>query len=171
MYMSVLPSRLTIEEFDHRYGQEAGWEYWFGDAVRKPVPDWIHGILQMIVGQLLHEAGYVAASEVDLRARPDWRPRPDVSAVRKVEGRYPSYLDISVEILSDDPESYLREKCLHYSEAGIPQIFVVDPKLRAIQIWNPATQSLEIVEDMHLNNGVIIPGQQIWSELDERIKV
>jgi hypothetical protein len=131
--LSALPSRLTREEFDRQYGHEAGWEYWFGKAVRKPVPDWMHGLLQALLCELLYRAGYKAASEVDLRARPDWRPRPDVSAVLKMEGRYPSQLDVAVEILSDDQASYIRDKCVHYLGIGIPQIFVFDGKLRTIQ--------------------------------------
>ncbi len=37
--MSTAPQFLTVEEFDQRYGSESGWEYWYRNAVRKPVPD------------------------------------------------------------------------------------------------------------------------------------
>ena len=152
------------------YGHEAGWEFWFGKAVRKPVPNWMHGILQTLLGQFLYEAGYKAGSEIDLRARPDWRPRPDVSAVLKLEGSYPSRLDIAVEILSDDSASYIREKCLRYSEVGIPQIFIFDPKQRTIQIWNHSTNSFETITDLHLNNGAAISGERIWTEFEKRLR-
>jgi Uma2 family endonuclease len=167
--MSALPSPLTIAEFERLYGSEPGWEYWFGKAIRKPVPTWFHAVLQGILTELLYRGGYLSGSEVDLRARPDWRPRPDVAGALKLEGPHPSKLDVAIEILSDDQENYIRSKCLHYAEVGIPRIFAVDPGKRTIQIWNDATQSLDPVEDLHLANGATILGHTIWREFDKRI--
>jgi len=157
---------LTIEAFDRQYGHENGWEYWFGQAVQKPMPTWAHGTLQQLIAELIRQAGYLTAPEVDLRARPDWRPRPDVSCVRKIEGPYPTTLDIAVEILSDDDDRYIREKCLNYEKVGIPQIFVLDPKARILYVWN---NGLVAVTDLALANGVTIAGETIWQEFDRRM--
>ena len=67
--MAAVPhSLLTLEEFDRLYGAEAGWEYWFGEAVKKPVPTWSHGILQIVLANLLFESGYYAGAEIDLKS-------------------------------------------------------------------------------------------------------
>ena len=168
--MSARPSPLTLAEFDRLYGSEPGWEFWFGKAIQKPVPTWLHAVLQGILTEFLYRVGYLSGSEVDLRARPDWRPRPDVAGVLKMEGRYPSKLDVAIEILSDDQENYIRSKCLYYTEVGIPQIFIVDPEKRTIRIWNGATESLDLIEDLHLSNGATVIGYTIWQELDKRIR-
>jgi len=157
---------LTIEAFDSQYGHENGWEYWFGQAVQKPMPTWAHAVLQPLLCELIRQAGYITGSEVDLRARDDWRPRPDVSCVRKIEGPYPSMLDIAVEILSDDGNRYIDEKCRNYEKVGIPQIFVLDPKARTICVWN---NELVEVTDLALANGVTITGETIWQEFDRRM--
>ncbi len=39
-------TQLTINEYDALYGGEPGWEYWFGEARRKPVPTKLHGVLE-----------------------------------------------------------------------------------------------------------------------------
>jgi len=168
--MSARPSPLTLAEFDRLYGSEPGWEFWFGKAIQKPVPTWLHAVLQGILTEFLYRAGYLSGSEVDLRARTDWRPRPDVAGVLKLDGRYASKLDVAIEILSEDQESYIRTKCLYYAEAGIPQIFIVDPEKRAMWIWNGTTKSLDLIDDLHLPNGAIITGRTIWQELDKRIR-
>ena len=81
--MATAPQTLlTLEEFDARYGSEPGWEYWFGEAVRKPVPTWYHGVLQVVLANLLLEAGYFSGSEIDLKVDPRWQPRPDVLKCR-----------------------------------------------------------------------------------------
>ena len=106
--MATAPQTLlTLEEFDARYGSEPGWEYWFGEAVRKPVPTWYHGVLQVVLANLLLEAGYFSGSEIDLKVDPRWQPRPDVL------------------------------KCRLYQRIGIPAIYVADPESeshRGVQI-------------------------------------
>ncbi len=165
--MATAPQHLTVEEFERLYGHESGWEYWFGKAVRKPMPTWAHGILQQLIAELICEAGYVTGPEIDLRARSDWRPRPDVSCVRKREGRYPSTLDIAIEILSDDEGRYILEKCRNYEKVGIPQIFVLDPETRLIYGWN---KGLVELSDLRLSNGVTIAAETIWREFERRMQ-
>jgi Uma2 family endonuclease len=164
--MATAPQYLTVDDFERQYGHENGWEYWFGKAVQKPMPTWAHGILQQLIAELIRQAGYVTGPEVDLRASPDWRPRPDVSCVRKREGRYPNILDIAVEILSDDGGRYILEKCRNYEKVGIVQIFVLDPETHAIYEWN---KGLVERSDLPLANGVTIAGETIWQEFDRRM--
>ena len=46
------------------------------------MPTWVHGLLQKIVMQLLEEAGFIAASKVELRIDLGDHPKPDVIAAR-----------------------------------------------------------------------------------------
>jgi Uma2 family endonuclease len=164
--MATAPQHLTVDDFERRYGHENGWEYWFGKAIQKPMPTWAHAILQQLIAELIRQAGYVTGPEVDLRASPDWRPRPDVSCVLKREGRYPNVLDIAVEILSDDEGRYILDKCRNYEKFGIAQIFVLDPEAHVIYEWK---KGLVERTDLPLANGEVILGAKIWQEFDSRM--
>ena len=165
--MATAPQHLTVDDFERLYGHENGWEYWFGRAVQKPRSTWAHAILQQLMAELIRQAGYVTGPEVDLRARPDWRPRPDVSCVRIREGRYPSTLDIAVEILSDDEGRYILEKCRNYERVGVGQIFVLDPETHTMYGWS---KGLVELTDLQLANGVTIKGEAIWDEFERRMQ-
>jgi hypothetical protein len=43
---------LTLKDYHALYGNEHGYEYWFGEAVRKGTPTSLHGIMQLILGRL-----------------------------------------------------------------------------------------------------------------------
>jgi len=167
--MAPATTALTVHEFDAIYGHEAGWEYWFGEARRKPVPTKLHGVLQFLLGELLRRAGYIVTGESDLKIAPDWQPRPDVCGVLgEVKGKYiTSPEDVVVfEIRSKDDS--IVEKCRHYSEIGIEQIFVFDTEARTINNWDGT--KLVSVPDVKLGNGVTITGATIWSEFVKRQK-
>ena len=164
--MAPATTHLTVDEYDRRYGHQSGWEYWFGEARRKPVPTYLHGILQILLGDLLRLAGYVASVESELRNVPDWHPRPYVAGVLgEVEGKYPAKpIDVAFEVLSDDDD--IVTKCRHYSRIEVPQVFVFDAEAKTIARWNG--EALMPVVDVELANGVIITGATIWSQLENR---
>jgi Uma2 family endonuclease len=165
---------LSLDEYHQRYAGENGYEYWFGEVVRKSVPTWLHSILQAILVDLFDKAGYVSGSELDLRIDPDWEPRPDVAAALNpnLKERYPTKpVDIVAEILSpDDPMSRVFEKCRHYVRIGIPQIFVLDPELQLAWEWSRRTENLERVDSLRLGNGVVMETRDVWLELERRAK-
>jgi Uma2 family endonuclease len=159
-----------IEQYREQYAGEPGWEYWFGEAVRKPVPTWLHGILQVILSDLLYKAGHYSASELDLRIDPNWEPRPDVAGALELEQPYPTKpIDVAIEILSDDKMGQLFRKCRHYVRIGIPQIFVFDPEARDAWEWSRETDSIERIQELRLGNGSVITLAGVWAELDRRI--
>jgi Uma2 family endonuclease len=168
--MSAATTLLTIEQYREQYAGEPGWEYWFGEAVRKPVPTWLHGILQVILSDLLYKAGHYSASELDLRIDPNWEPRPDVAGALELEQPYPTKpIDVAIEILSDDKMGQLFRKCRHYVRIGIPQIFVFDPEARDAWEWSRETDSIERIQELRLGNGSVITLAGVWAELDRRI--
>ncbi|HEY3937982.1 MAG TPA: Uma2 family endonuclease [Bryobacteraceae bacterium] len=159
---------MTVEQFDRQYGQRKPYfEYWFGEAVQKSMPTWIHSLLQKIIMRLLDDAGYESGAEVKLKTSDDFQPLPDVSAVLpgNVELPYPIRpVEVVVEILSpDDQFSQILTKCQFYGELGIAHIYVVDPDARQVWTWRP-NQPLTLVESL-----ASIPVSAIWSELDRRI--
>ncbi len=165
--MAAVLHTLTVAEFEAQYGQEKPYyEFWYGEAVQKSMPTWIHGLLQRIVMELLRDAGYKAASEVKLKIDPDFHPVPDVIATKGyIEQPYPTnVLEVVVEILSDDdPMSRLLTKCRTYQRWGFQDIYVVDPNARVVFRWSE--HRLEEVDVL-----VGQPVSRIWTALDKEIE-
>ena len=164
--MATAARKLTFAEFQSLYSKsDRRYEYWFGDAILKGVPTWIHGLLQKIIMALLDETGFVAGAEIELRIDPQAHPRPDVIATRgKVEIPYPTKaVDVVVEILSeDDKMPYVRSKCRAFQEWGFSQVYVVDPSDRSVLEWVDGSLLLR-------DNMASIPVDRIWSALDREL--
>jgi Uma2 family endonuclease len=161
--MATTTAKLTLEQFQEQFGRgDRVYEFWYGEAIVKSMPTWVHGLLQAILLQLLKEAGFHAASEVELRIDPNAHPRPDIIASKsKPRGTYPTEAaDIVVEIVSEDePFPHLKDKCRKYKAWGFGHVFVVDPSDRSVSEWNGA-----LVETDNLAG---IPASRIWYELDQ----
>ena len=162
--MAAATSKLTLVEFEAQYGHDdAGFELWFGTSVPQTPPTWVHGLLQKILMNLLEEAGFLAASEVETRINSEARPKPDVLGTKtKPTGEYPTQpLDVVVEIISkNDSYAYVKEKCRKYQEWGFGRIFLVDPSDRSVTEW---TGTFTPVNDLFG-----IPCTRIWHELDRQ---
>ena len=164
--MPTAAEKLTYAEFQLKYGHsERPYEYWHGEARPKPMPTWIHGLVQAIISELLTRAGFVAGSEVELRIVPDAFPRPDIVATAgEVEDPYPTRaLDVVVEILSaDDSMSFVLEKCQAYHDWGFAHTYIVDPAKRQVFRWTG--NALVVATEL-----ATIQVSQIWGELDRRL--
>ncbi len=171
--MATIARPLTKEEFRERYaGEKPYYEYWFGEAIQKSMPTWLHSVLQVILAEFLKRAGYRSGSELELRIDPDWEPVPDVVGVlRKLEGPYPTEaVDVVIEILSpQDQMTRVLEKCHHYSRIGILSTFLIDPEGRKGWFWNARTKHLEETEVFLLPNEKNILLPDVFSELDQQI--
>ena len=165
--MAALAGKLTWEEFQSQYGRsERSYEYWYGEAVPKAMPTWIHGLLQVIISNLLLGEGYKAGSEVELRIDSSAYPKPDVIATKgKVELPDPTKaLDVVVEILStDDPMPYVLQKCRAYQHWGFAYIYVVDSESRSLYQWTG--RALALTESL-----TAVPASRIWAELDKALQ-
>jgi hypothetical protein len=88
---TIASNLLTLEEFRNRYADaKPYYEYWFGEAIQKSVPTWLHCLLQAILTEFLTRAGYRAGPELELRIDSDWQPKADVAAALTVEHPYPT---------------------------------------------------------------------------------
>ena len=165
---------LTLEEFRLRYADEKPYyEYWFGEAIQKEVPTIVHGLLQLILCEVLKRLGYRAAPEVELRIDPNWQPTPDVLAsLHPFERPYPTKsVDLVMELLSPtDAMSLVHEKCQNYERIGFQQIFVLDPESRKGWEWSRETQNLERIDTLQLANGKFIGLIEVWQELDKELQ-
>ena len=165
---------LTLEEFRLRYADaKPYYEYWFGEAIQKAAATTIHGLLQLILCELLKRLGYRAAPEVELRIDPNWQPKPDVLAsLSPFERPYPTKpVDLVIEVLSPtDAMSLVHEKCRNYQHIGFEQIFVLDPEFRKGWEWGRKTQNLERIDALRLTNGKSIELTEVWQELDKELQ-
>ena len=74
---------LSIQEFHRLYGEaKPACEYWFGEAVQKPLPTILHGIVKFIIATLLERSGWNTSLKVRLKIVPNAEPVPDVIAVK-----------------------------------------------------------------------------------------
>ncbi len=169
--MATAIDLLNLEDFRERYADEKPYyEYWFGEAVQKTVPTWLHSLLQAILTDILNRSGYRAGPEVELRIDPNWQPKADIAAALVVEHPYPTKpVDVVVEIVSpEDRMGRVFEKCRQYARIGITKTFVLDPQLRYAWEWSRETENLERVSTLQLPNGRVIDVANIWQELDRR---
>jgi len=165
--MAAVAEKLTFAEFEIRYGHgDQSYEYWRGEPIPKAMPTSIHGLLQAILAGLFRDAGFVAATEVELRIDPDARPKPDLVATSgKLEQPYPTKaVDVVVEILSqDDPMPYILEKCQAYGKWGFTYIYVINPESKQIFRWTGS--ALELTDKL-----TTIPAERIWGELEKSLR-
>ena len=164
---------MSLEEYQARYANESGYEFWFGEVVRKGLPTWFHAVLQGLLTQILYENGYIAGSELDLRVSRNFQPKPDVAAALEIAREdYPTKpVDIVIEILSpDDAMATVMEKCAHYTGLGIAQIYVFDPVERWAAQWDKATKQLPKITELRLTNASVASVADIFARFDERLK-
>ena len=130
--MSAAPSPISLEEFHRLYdGVKPNHEYWFGEAIPKPMANSLHGAVQLVLMLLLRVRGWTALPEVTLKLFPNAEPIPDIVASReKIEKPYPTKpVEICIEIRS--PQDSLKKifrKAKYYIEWGVRYVWIVDPE-------------------------------------------
>ena len=108
-------------------------EYRDGVLYTKPMPTFIHGVIQAVLAAMLRALGLVAGTEVAVRIKPGVYLLPDVIAARHLEVPYPTEpVLLCCEILSpDDRLGATFAKCEEYHAWGVPHCWVIDPVKRA----------------------------------------
>ncbi len=127
-------THLSLEEFHRLYdGVKPNYEYWFGEAIQKPMATNLHGVLQFVLMMFLRARGWVVASEATLKMVPDAEPVPDVIASREpLPQLYNTKpVGICVDLLS--PQDRLKrtiEKGKHYLDWGVQNVWIIEPHSR-----------------------------------------
>jgi Uma2 family endonuclease len=175
--MAAHPLPLSIEEFHRRFdGAKPTYEYWFGEAIQKPMPTVLHGIVQLIVAMLLERAGWNTSPEVRLKIVPDAEPVPDLIAIRgKFKNLYPTIApELCVEILSSGdtlPRAF--KKAERYVNWGSQCVWIIDPEKRTAwtlsaermpePVWVPPNGVLRIGETS-------IELEALFAEVEKKIE-
>lgn len=136
-YLLIKPG--AREDEFYAMSEDSGWEYLDGRLVMSPASDRhedLFRFLLTLLSALLDErgGGTVRGSRYPMRLDERWSPEPDLLVVldarrhlmmpKRLEGP----ADFVIEIASEgDPGLDLREKLPRYREAGLPEIWLIDP--------------------------------------------
>jgi Uma2 family endonuclease len=169
---------LSLQQFEQTYGDEKPYyEYWFGEAIQKPMPTSLHGTAQLVLGMLLFSRGWKAASEVKLKLSPFANPIPDLVADPKaIESPFPTKpLALCIEILSpsDEPRN-LFQKCAHYLDWGVETAWIIDPENRKAYLMTrstPQPAQLFVSDSLTAESGpeskIVIPLRELFEQIDK----
>lgn len=175
--MATTTSHLSVEEF-HRLYDDASkpyYEYWYGEAIQKSMPTWLHGIVQFAIMLLLRDRGWRPSSEVRLRIRPEAEPVPDVIATRQTPQQpYPTQpVEICIEILSpDDRLQKVIEKGKRYLSWGIQYVWIIDPVARTAWMLtheHPDGVWIHPEDKLSASEATEIPLLELFAEVDRLI--
>ncbi len=134
---------------DEYYALEHGihYQYLGGDLVKEPV-GLLHDGLNSFIGGLLAEYVHargggplVTSAGFPMRLDPQWSPEPDVMVIREERRhlvsrqRLEGPADLAIEIASySHPRIDLRLKLPRYRQARVPEIWVIEPYARFVQV-------------------------------------
>jgi Uma2 family endonuclease len=131
---------IPLEEYLHT-SYDPDLEYVDGMLVERNVGDWLHSLIQrnLIVALSRKYPNVYAVPELRSQTRASRYRLPDVCVLLSAPTtRY--LLDaafLAVEILSeDDSMSKMLEKLEEYEEKGVPNIWVIDPRLGRISVYS-----------------------------------
>jgi Uma2 family endonuclease len=175
-FLLVKPN-VTEEEFYRDATEDTNWEYLDGRLVmHSPASDWHEdrfSFLNMLLRGYLDERGgaVVRGSRYPMRLDRRWSPEPDLMVVRDErrhllgKTRLEGPADFVIEIASDsDPGLDLREKLPRYRQAGIDEIWLVNPfdQLVLAEVREPGGYASQRLTAGRLTSR-IVPG--FWIEV------
>ncbi len=172
--MATAATKVSLEEYlQTSYRPDV--EYIDGVLKEKPVPEYFHGVLQVILGMWFrqHRAEWDIGTSVETRTEVE-RGRfrlPDVVVVRKedeAEGPLVKPPLIAIEVLSpDDSYADLRARADDLRKMGTENIWLLDPKGRTADVWNGKSWEPAIgTRLLAVNAPVYVDLHWLWAELD-----
>ena len=142
----IIKPGLTEGDFYRLAGEDSDWEYLDGRIVmHSPASNEHEDIfcfLLTLIRNFLGERGgaVVRGSRYPMRLDERWSPEPDILVVREerqslmTKQRLEGPADLVIEIASEsDPTLDVREKLPRYREAGIDEIWMVDPFAQTVR--------------------------------------
>ncbi len=152
-YLIVKPG-MTENDFYRLANEDSDWEYLDGRIVmHSPASrrheDLFRFLLTLFSGFLDEKKGAtVLGSRYPMRLDPNWSPEPDLMVVKDsrrhlmTAQRLEGAADLVVEIVSEsDPRLDYREKLPRYREAGIGEIWIVDPFRKQVHVETSSEKS------------------------------
>lgn len=138
---------MTEEDFYRQADEDSDWEYLDGRILmHSPASDRHEDLFRFLLTLLsayLDETGrgVVRGSRFPMRLDPRWSPEPDLLVIRPdrrhllTTRRLEGPADLVIEIASDsDPGLDLREKLPRYRDAGIEEMWFVDPFVQVVRV-------------------------------------
>ena len=168
---------VTEEDFYRDATEDSDWEYLDGRLVmHSPASDWhedrFRFLLTLLSGYLDERRGAVVrGSRYPMRLDRRWSPEPDLLVVRDErrhllrKNRLEGPADFVIEIASDsDPGLDLREKLPRYRDAGVEEMWFVDPFTQTVRVEAKGTggYTSSILTSERLTSSVV-PG--FWIEV------
>ena len=145
-YLIIKPF-VSEDQFYREAGEDSDWEYLDGRLVmHSPASDRHEDLFRFLLALLSDWLGFtglgvVRGSRYPMRLDPRWSPEPDLLVVRTARRhllgihRLEGPADLVIEIGSEsDPGLDLREKRPRYREAGIEEMWFVDPFERRVRV-------------------------------------
>lgn len=144
-YLLIKPG-VREDEFYALAGEDSDWEYLDGRLVMSPASDRHEDLFRFLLTLLsvfldARGGGLVRGSRYPMRLDERWSPEPDLLVVREerrhlvTPRRLEGPADLVVEIASEgDPQLDLREKLPRYREAGIEEIWLIDPFAQNVRV-------------------------------------
>lgn len=139
----------------YRLDEDGDWEYVDGRLVMSPSSkrheELFRFLLVLLQGFLeTHGGGVVLGSRYPMRLDERWSPEPDLLVVRDdkrhllAERRLEGPADLVIEIASEgDPGFDAREKLPRYQQAGIEEIWLIDPYKRILRAYSRSAGDYE----------------------------
>jgi Uma2 family endonuclease len=138
--------QVSEEEFYRDQGADSPYEYLGGElVVCEPVStlhDNLFGFLHGVLWFAFEERGdgVVKGPQLPMRLDPKWSPEPDLMVVRDERchligpQRLEGPADLVIEVASPgDVRRALRLKLPRYRQAGVPEIWVIDPYTQSVR--------------------------------------
>lgn len=161
----------TIEDLELLPDDDYRYTLIRGVLYRMPPPKPRHGRVTtataMTIGSFVHDRNLgdvYTESGFALRRDPDVLVGPDVAFVRAErlppdEDSYPDLApDLAVEILSpSNTPSLVEEKLAEYVAAGVPLVWVFDPRRRTIRVRAADGRERLLTETDELDGGEVLP--------------
>ncbi len=143
----IIKPEMTEADFYRLAGEDSDWEFLDGRIVmHSPASNRHEDLFRFLLTLLsvyLGEKGgaVVRGSRYPMRLDESWSPEPDLMVIRDSrqhlmgQNRLEGAADFVIEIASEsDPRFDLREKLPRYREAGIDEIWLIDPRAQSVRI-------------------------------------
>jgi len=134
-------------------------EFRDGEVIERSMPDWFHsrtqGRLVRFFGDQESTLNIQAAPELRVKLRTGRHAIPDVSVFWPAEptGSVPDRLPlIAIEIISpDDRLADVLEKLREYTTAGIPHLWLLDPRNKRMYLYHDGLREVQRLTIPELN--------------------
>jgi Uma2 family endonuclease len=167
--VQTIGTKLTVEEFFALPEGNDRYELIAGEAVPKVSPKRFHAGTQKALLILLngwaqqHGHFYPEWATVLRRRGADWVPVPDLTYISYVrlakdwqeDAACPMPPDLAIEIISPDQSfGEMTEKATDYLTAGVPRVWIVDPRAQSITVFYPDAPPRTYTNNMVLTDAL-----------------